>query len=386
MHICFVTNEYPKKNFPHGGVGTFVQTLARCLVLNGHSVSIVGINYIHETAFDEDQGVMIHRLRRSKFSGINWMLHSVAVNKKIKEIHKENPIDVVETTELGLAFLNKLKGIKYVIRMNGGHHFFSLAENRGINKWKAYLEKKSFSKADRVLAVSEYVSETTKRLLGLNNLNVEIIYNPIDTNRFYQCDVAKAKKHTIFFAGTIVEKKGIRQLVQALDYLIDEFPDMVLKIAGRNANIPGTKEPYRPILEQAISDRVRSHIIFMGSIPNTDIPKEIEEAQLCCYPSHMEAMPLAWLEVMAMGKVFLGGDAGPGREAVIDGQTGFLVDPHNPVLIAQKIRHIFNNYDDAIHIGIEGRKRIIEEFDINKIFKKNIEFYRRLKDNHNITI
>jgi hypothetical protein len=57
-------------------------------------------------------------------------------NAKIKDIHEKNPIDIIETSELGLAFINKIEGVKYIIRLHGGHHFFAEAESRGINKWK----------------------------------------------------------------------------------------------------------------------------------------------------------------------------------------------------------------------------------------------------------
>ena len=102
-------------------------------------------------------------------------------------------------------------------------------------------------------------------------------------------------------------------------------------------NVPGTKEPYKPILEKSISDKIRPHISFLGLVPNNEIPNHIEKAQICCYPSHMEAMPLAWLEVLAMGKVFLGSNTGPGPEAVLDNVTGFLINPHHPKEIADKI-------------------------------------------------
>ena len=82
-------------------------------------------------------------------------------NELIKEIHSTEPIDVIETSELGLAFLEKIKSVKYIIRLHGGHHFFSEAENRGINWWKGWQEKRSFKKADAFIAVfnaSEIVS------------------------------------------------------------------------------------------------------------------------------------------------------------------------------------------------------------------------------------
>ena len=133
--------------------------------------------------------------------------------------------------------------------------------------------------------------------------------------------------------------------------------------------------------EKEITEKIKKHITFLGSIPNFEIPSLIEKAQICCYPSHMEAMPLAWLEVLAMGKVFLGSTTGPGPEAVQDGITGFLVNPHDPKAIANKIKYIFENYDKAIKMGIEARKRVINEFDVREKKKKNIEFYTSILKN-----
>ena len=205
-----------------------------------------------------------------------------------------------------------------------------------------------------------------------------MVFNPIDVDKFYQSDISKITNHTIFFAGTLVEKKGIRQLIESLNYLIDEFPNVKLLVAGRDANLPGTTTPYRPILEKSINEKIRGHIEFLGVVSNNSIPNYIERAQVCCYPSHMEAMPLAWLEVMAMGKIFIGSKIGPGLEAVEDGVTGFLVDPMKPEAIAAKIKYVFNNYEKCIDIGKNGRKRICSEFDINVIIDKNITVYDKI--------
>lgn len=379
MHICFITSEFPKPGFPHGGVGTFIATLGKALLKKGVQVSVVGINnytYIEEVSNEE--GINVYRLKLKKVKGLTWCFNIQSINKKIKEIHQQNPIDIVEGTELGLAFLDKLPNIKYVIRMNGGHHFFAEAENRKTEWLKRILEKRSFKKADGILAVSVYVAETTRRLLKLGDVPITIIYNPIDSEKFYQSNPDLIQRHTILFAGSIVEKKGIRQLVQSLNYLIDEFPDVHLYIAGRDAFLPGTRIPYRPILEKEINDRIKSHITFLGVVPNSKMVTHIEKAEICCYPSHMEAMPLAWLEVLAMGKAFIGGSSGPGPEAVIDGKTGLLADPHNPESIADKIRFLFNNVDAGQELGKKARERIKREFTIEVVVLKNIEYYQSL--------
>jgi len=214
--------------------------------------------------------------------------------------------------------------------------------------------------------------------LKLENRKITILYNPIDSERFYQSDRNKIEPFSILFAGTIIEKKGIRQLVQSLNYLVDDFPMIKLYIAGRDAILPGTKTIYRPILENEINEKIKNHIVFLGTIPNFDMPQYIEKSNLCCYPSHMEAMPLAWLEVLAMGKTFVGSVTGPGCEAVEDNKTGLLADPFNPKDIANKIKYIFENKEEAIQLGINARAKVLKDFDVDIMVEKNILFFKSL--------
>lgn len=378
MHICFITSEFPKTGFPHGGVGTFVATLAKALVLKGIRVSVIGLNYIPKNETEVIDGVQVYRVTAKKSKGLQWYFNTQAVAQKMKQVHEQFPIDFVETAELGLAFLPKIKGIKYVIRMHGGHHFFAKAENRPTEWWKVFQEKRSFKKADQLLAVSNYVAETTREMLQLGNRDIKVIYNPIDVQKFHLSDPNKVQPYTLFFAGTIIEKKGIRQLVQSLNYLVDDYPQVHLYIAGRNANLPGTTTPYRPILEQEINEKIKSHITFLGVVPNSEIKNHIERAQICCYPSHMEAMPLAWLEVLAMGKTFIGGVTGPGAEAVLDGVTGLLANPHDPKDIAAKIKYLFEHPQKGIEMGFAARERVLKEFDIDMVVSKNVFCFQQL--------
>jgi glycosyltransferase involved in cell wall biosynthesis len=381
MHICFITSEFPKPGYPHGGVGTLIATLSKAMVLKGVKVSVVGKNNLGKYEEENVSGVQVYRLKAKKIKGLEWFFNTQVIAKKINEIHKQTPINVIETTELGLAFLPKIKDVSYVIRMNGGHHYFAKVEDRSTQWRHVFQEKRSFAKADAILAVSEFVKEETRELVGLGDVPIKVIYNPIDVSKFYDASNTSVVPYSIFFAGSLVEKKGIRQLVQALEYLVDDYPQVHLYIAGRDAFIPGTNKPYRPILERAISAKIKSNITFLGVVPNNEIPKQIAMAQVCCYPSHMEAMPLAWLEVLAMGKIFVGSTTGPGHEAVSHDKTGLLCDPYNPSDIAEKIRWVFKHPDDATKLGKEARIDMLKRFDIDLIVDQNIEFYNALKNN-----
>lgn len=380
MHICYITAEYPILNLSHGGIGTFVRNLGYELVKKNHKVTVIRISKVQEYNLIIDEGIEVYILPQSKLP-LSFIFNSRIINKTIKKINSKNTIDVIETSELGLAFINKLKGIKYIIRMHGGHHYFSLAEKRKLEWRKVWQEKKSFFKSDHIIAVSSYVGETTRELLKLGEREIKVIYNPIDVSRFYQSDYNKIEKHSIFFAGTLIEKKGIRQLIESLKYLVDEFPKVKLKIAGRDSTLPGTNTPYRPILESSITKKIESHIEFLGVLPNFELPSYIESSNVCCYPSHMEAMPLAWLEVLAMGKIFIGSETGPGKEVVKDKITGLLCNPYEPKSIAEKIKWVFNNAKLSNDIGIKARKDAQKRFNIKFLVEENILYYQKIISN-----
>lgn len=379
MHICFITHEYPKPGFPHGGLGSFVKTLAEVLVVKGIRVSVVGINYTpnHETA--QENGVTIYRLAKSKVKGLAWWFHSKAIADTIKAIHRDNPIDIVETAELGLAFLSKIKNIKYVIRLHGGHHFFAEAENRGINRWKGFQEKRSFAKADAFIAVSEYVKQHTEKYLSYHGKPLVYINNPINTNVFRPLGSALVQ-HKIVFAGTVCEKKGVRELIRAFPLVKIAFPDASLHLYGRDWLYPDGSS-YIAMLEEKefpLLGAVAQSIFFHGAVSLETIAQKYAEAEICVFPSHMETLGLVAPEAMAMGKPVVFTDKGPGPEVVTDGITGLLCNPMDPEAIATKIRWVFQHKNEAEIMGKKAASESHERFSVEKLLHKNINFYKSL--------
>lgn len=378
MHIVFLTNEYPKPNFPHGGVGTFIQSLARWLVNQGHQVSVIGVNYISNDEQESVHGVVIYRLKKQFKKGLTWWLHAQSINKKLEELHVEKPIDIVEGSELAFAFIQKIPGVKYLIRLHGGHHFFAESENREINWWKGFQEKRSFKKADAIVGVSQYVVDHTSRYFSFDEKKRGVIFNPANLEKFHQADRSKSIKGRIFFAGTVCEKKGIRQLIQAMPIIKKEVPEAHLLIAGRDWKFPKTENSYIEYVKQFIDPSIKDAILFLGPLPNQDIPRYIEEADVCCYPSHMEAMPLAWIEVMAMGQAFVGSKLGPGPEIIKHGESGLMCNPLAPADIAVKVIYMLKNSQEARKMGRIAREFALQNFSLDIIGQKNFELYQSI--------
>lgn len=377
MHICFLTNEYPKEGFPHGGIGSFTKTLAVALIDKGIRISVIGLNYTSNNETEIVDGVHVHRLKKNTVKMISWHFNFKAINNKIKEIHKEYPINIVETSELGLAFISKIKDIKYIIRLHGGHHFFAEGENRGINKWKGFQEKRSFKNSDGFVAISQYVKNHTEKYLSYHDKPLSYINNPINSKLFKSTEkyLAQAK---IVFVGTVCEKKGIRQLIQAFPLVKNIYPEAILEIYGRDwffldgsSYIQLLKEEELPRLGEIAKD-----IHFHGTVSHTQLPEIYEKASVCVFPSHIETQGLVAPEAMAMEKPVVFTKLGPGPETIEDYKTGLLCDPYNPEDIAEKIVWFFSNESKAKKIGKKAREFVIEKYGLSHVVSQNINFYQ----------
>jgi len=379
MHICFVTHEYPKKGYAHGGIGSFVKTIASELVQNGVRVSVIGTNYTTKDEFSVENGVHLYRLRKRKLKGFTWWLNTNAISRKIAEIHRLHPISIVETSELGLAFLDKIPAVKYVVRLHGGHHFFSEAENRTINWWKGFQEKKSFRKADAFVAVSDYVKTHTAKYLSYQGKTVVNISNPVNTAMFRPLAV-EIVPHSIIFAGTVCEKKGIRQLIQAFPSIKKDFPAATLEVYGRDWFFSDGSS-YLKMLQQTELPKIgalASDIHFHGAVDHTHLPEIYGRAQVCVFPSHMETQGLVAPEAMLMEKVVVFTEKGPGPETIVHRQTGLLCDPHDPQSIADQVKWVFSNPDQLTKMEKNAREAALCKYSLLKIAEKNLSFYRSL--------
>lgn len=374
MNIVFLSSEYPLW-YP-GGFGTFLQTFGRALVKNHHKVTVIGPGTSSEMVYLEDEGVRLFRLPKTKGRLPDFLHNGIQLNKKLKELQEEDPIDVIEASELGLALISKRHPAKKVIRLHGGHHFFSEAEKRGINWRKGMLEKRSFKKADAFIAVSNYVKEHTQKYLCYHNKPVEIINYPIDTSLIVP--TVEIKFDRILFAGTVCEKKGIRQLIEAFKIVREKYPQMNLDVFGRDWHYPDGSS-YMEMLKQTYDRSFLDKVIFHGSVKREVLNVKYAEALFCIFPSHMETQGLVSLEAMLLKKPVIFSAYGPGPETISHMETGLLCDVYDPKDIAEKMIWCIENQDKAKALGIKGNEVVRKKYEKQFILRKNIEFYKKLK-------
>ncbi len=377
MHLCYLTNEYPKPGQPHGGIGSFLKVICPALAKEGHKVTVInGTDGEREVV--EREGVTIIYTPFSYKRGLAWYHNYSAVDREIETLHQNNPIDIVEGSELSFAFITKRNDIAYIIRLHGGHHFFAEGENRKINLWKGYQEKRSFKKADGFIGVSNYVVQHTSKLLSLNNKPVQVIMYPINLGMFEEQDFSKIEPYSLVFAGTLIEKKGIRQLCLAMETVVKAFPQAVLHVYGRDWKDAKGKS-YLSYLKSQLSPAILNHVLFHGPVDQKDLPEIYAKANCCIFPSHIETLGLVAPEAMAIKRAVIYTSLGPGPEVVEHGISGWLCDPLSPLSIAQQIIDVFSDPIEMQKRAIAGQIKVNQQFNIKNILPQNLEFYRKVK-------
>lgn len=377
MHLCYLTNEYPKPGQPHGGIGSFLKVICPALAKEGHKVTVIN-GTDGERELVEREGVTIIYTPFSYKRGLAWYHNYSAVDREIETLHQNNPIDIVEGSELSFAFITKRNDIAYIIRLHGGHHFFAEGENRKINLWKGYQEKRSFKKADGFIGVSNYVVQHTSKLLSLNNKPVQVIMYPINLGMFEEQDFSKIEPYSLVFAGTLIEKKGIRQLCLAMETVVKAFPQAVLHVYGRDWKDAKGKS-YLSYLKSQLSPAILNHVLFHGPVDQKDLPEIYAKANCCIFPSHIETLGLVAPEAMAMKRAVIYTSLGPGPEVVEHGISGWLCDPLSPLSIAQQIIDVFSDPIEMQKRAIAGQIKVNQQFNIKNILPQNLEFYRKVK-------
>ncbi|MDQ3010054.1 MAG: glycosyltransferase family 4 protein [Acidobacteriota bacterium] len=363
-------------------MGSFTQTLARALAARKHQVSVVGFYPRHRAGEENDEGVSIIRLPHAELAGTGFIINGSRLRGALRQLHSRTPINIIEGPELSLAIIPEDFPAAKVIRMNGGHQFFAATLKAKPRRWRSWLERRSFSRADHLCAVSHYVAETTRGLLQLGDQPIEILPNPVDTSRFQPKLPEFEEDGLILFAGTVCEKKGVRQLVQAIPQIVAAAPNARLWIAGRDWHDPHTGESFIEKLRRMIPAELTDRIIFKGMVEHAQLPEMMAQASVCVYPSHMEAMPLAWLEGLAMGKAVVASQTGPGPEAIEDGVSGLLCNPHDPGSIAEKIILLLKDGDLRRRLKQQARQRAVNLFAVEALASRNEEFYSRISSQY----
>jgi glycosyltransferase involved in cell wall biosynthesis len=383
MKIAFLTPEYPhpKMKFS-GGIGTSVFNLSSGLLLNGHQVVIVLYGQDKDEFFIEN-GIEFYLIKNVKRKGLSKFLTQKKIEKCLNRLIAELAIDLIEAVDWEGMTSNIKTKCPIVIKLHGSDTYFCHLDNRPVKFLNRYHEKRALKRADAVISVSQYTAELTNQLFELSR-NFKIIPNGIDLEKFqYTKEYPIDHEWNILYFGTLIRKKGSLELPLLFNEVFKKNSKAKLIIVGKDSpdKKSGNSSVWAMMKEMFDSEALQS-VTYVGSVSYDSIKEYIKAAKVCIFPTFAEALPVSWIEAMAMNKAIVASNIGWAKEIIEDGVNGFLVHPHDHTAFAERVVALLENTELRNDFGTAAREKARQSFSKEVIAAKNVAYYEYVIKHH----
>jgi glycosyltransferase involved in cell wall biosynthesis len=230
-----------------------------------------------------------------------------------------------------------------------------------VRKSIEFFEKFAYKNCDKAIVASLHNWEYVVNRYNLDESSVEILYNFIDRDKFY--DFGNPREEKIVFIGRLSSEKNILNLIKAVSKT-----DLQLDIYGS-----GYLE--NELKEYVLKNSLR--VDFKGNIPNSELPQVLNSAKYFALVSEHEGMPKALIEGMACGCLCIGTNVTGINEVILDGKTGLLVKDTTAEEIEKVILKAIQQTQNELDIIKQNAKQYIDQnFTLNSIYEKEKSIIR----------
>ena len=294
-------------------------------------------------------------------------LREQALESRLVKTLKQHKIQIAlaQYGPTGVAVLNACRaaGIPLIVHFHG---YDAYRDDTLGSYGKRYPEL--FEKATALVAVSKDM-EAQLRRLGAEKEQVHRIPYGIDPQFFRPGTQPKTGPPHFLAVGRLVPKKGPLNTLKAFSLALKSLPDARLTLVGEGELLPEAK---KWVAERGLTGKVR----FPGKQPPTEIRTLMQEAHIFVQHSMLtpdndsEGLPLSILEAAACGLPVVATHHAGIPEAVIEGETGFLVASGDIEGMARKMIQLGTDPELASQFGKAGRKWIQAQFHQKSYFEK----------------
>lgn len=164
----------------------------------------------------------------------------------------------------------------------------------------------------------------------------------------------------IFFAGRLIERKGVATLIESIAKVRQFNPTIKLKIAGDG--------PEKDFLENLVKKlSLENNVDFLGFVNSDQINELYRNADLCVFPSHEgEGLLGVVLESMSFGKPVIATKENGNEDVIEHLENGILVSPKDIDELSYYIQLLINNKEIKLNLGFKARKYIEENLTWSK--------------------
>lgn len=255
----------------------------------------------------------------------------------------------------------KLFHKKVLIHQHGGdfqNFYYRDNSEKGQEKIQINLNR-----ADKMIVLSDSWKEFFEKLIPADR--IEVLPNAVKIPENCEKDY---NNQDILFLGRLCKDKGIDELIDAVCELHQEFPKVHLYLGG-----VWEDEELRQKAEQ-----YAEFITFLGWIGSREKNRMLRKCSIFTLPSYFEGMPVSVLEGMAYGCTVVVTPVGGLQTIIKNEENGILVDRKSKDSLKDGLVKVLNHTDKKQKLGINARKTIRENYEIDRNIEKLLQIYQQL--------
>jgi glycosyltransferase involved in cell wall biosynthesis len=284
-------------------------------------------------------------LRGSVYQAIYFieagLLADLLRRRKIDHLHNHFGDSSCTVAMLG----SQLSGVPYSFTLHGSAIFFE------AHTWR--LDEK-LARARFVCCVSNFCRAQAAIFAPDHVDRFHVIHCGIEPKRLTR------KEHTgtgvrMIFVGRIIRAKGIEVLLETMERLRTDHPELSLTIVGDG--------PDRERMEKVVADRGLGQAVqFTGSQSQDEVARNLTAADIFVLPSFAEGVPVVLMEAMGAELPVIATYVGGMTELVDDEVNGLLVRPFDTEQLTDAVRRLVEDPELRQRLGRAGRRTVLEHF------------------------
>jgi len=388
LRIAFATPEFVTENHFDGGLANYINRVSTKLADLGHDVHVVTLSTKNDEEFIHE-GVLVHRVmlkpgwntlnrftRYALATTLHWLNFSTQTYRKLKEIHRRKPIDLIQYPNYSACGLFSIPLLRatHVVRASSQPGWNTRAKRNLDSAMTERLEAVQYKFTRNVHAPSLAIQKLLPPEARLIRTPFYVETRDWDTTVYDQ--FLKDKKYVLYF-GRFQLNKGFHTLAQALPQFLNQYPDAHVALVGRDMETSLASS--MAAFARAQCNGFAERLMIMENLPHSSLYPIINEARLVVLPSLIDNLPNACLEAMGLGKVVIGTTGTTFDELISDGVNGFLVPRDNPQALADKMIAAWADRRLA-EMSLAAKKQVLE-FAPEKTIPSLLSYYSEVLSN-----
>jgi D-inositol-3-phosphate glycosyltransferase len=249
-------------------------------------------------------------------------------------------------------------------------------------------EEQVVEAADMLIASTDIEAKQLINLYDADPGRVEVVHPGVDLTVFRPRDAVEARRHlglpldahVVLFAGRIQPLKAPDVLLRAVALLLDETPDLRSRLVVPVVGGPSGTGLEHPEALAELADRlaITDVVRFVPPVPPAELALWDAAASVVAVPSYNESFGLVAAEAQAAGTPVIAAAVGGLTTVVADGESGLLLDSHEPEVWASALRRVL--LDDAFRSRLaQGARERGRAFSWEGTAERTLDVYERAR-------